>query len=249
MQHHLKLRLGLSFSSKWHAGSGEGNILTDRLIQKDARGILYIPASTLKGVIRESCEKVSRTLGFSEPSDPHNKDLNAPGRFSPLRESLSPVDRLFGNNYEEGGLFFRNAHLKKGKSCASFAQSRVHMYRKLGTAKKGHLFSTEYGIPEIGKESAEFETVIEGFHRHLLQEEGYEDYPPIAYNLLIAAIRMVGRLGGDKSTGAGFLKKNIEIQSIVYNDQEIPIKDIWDLSEIFLDATSYEELYHKMGES
>ena len=103
--HHITIDLKIAFDSKWHCGSGEGGLLTDRLISRDSRDRPYIPGSTLKGVVRESCEKLSRSLGFPDPCDPHKEDLVVnPGIFLPLSEARSPVDRVFGNKYEEGRL-------------------------------------------------------------------------------------------------------------------------------------------------
>lgn len=242
MLHRLKLKLSIRFSSKWHTGSGEGNILTDRLLQRDARGFPYIPGSTLKGVIRENCEKLSRTCGFPEPSDPHSTELGSPGVFRPLAEVPSPVDRLFGNKFEEGGLFFRNACLKKDENYETFFQTRVRMNRKLGTAKDAHLFSSEYGFSP-GKRDENimtFETAIDGFHQNLAIIE--DNDPPYAYCLLVAAICMTDRLGGDKSTGAGQLEKHITITSFQYNGKDInPDKYFEETAEFYLDASDYME--------
>ncbi len=238
MYHNLELTLNMEFDSIWHTGSGEGNILTDRLLQKDARGRPYFPASTLKGVIRESCEKLSRTLNFPKPSDPHSTDLNFPGAFAPLSHAPSPVDRLFGNKFEEGGIYFRNAYLiddQDRDDCATHIRSRVKMHRKLGTVKEKHLFTTEYALPMT------FESKLSARHRDLAALE--ETDPPFAYCLLIAAIKMVNRLGGDKSTGAGHLPQHISITQMIYND--IPFSAdtfLEEKGEFYLDASYYQEM-------
>ncbi|MDM8538278.1 RAMP superfamily CRISPR-associated protein [Desulfobacterales bacterium HSG17] len=235
MHHYLKLKLTIQFESRWHTGSGEGNILTDRLIQKDARGMPHIPGSTLKGVIRESCEKLSRTLGFPEPSNPHSTDIKFPGSFNALNKAPSPVDRLFGNKFEEGGIFFRSARLTENVHHHFFTQSRVRMNRKLGTGRDQHLFSSEYGLP------MSFETSIDAHHQALAILE--EDDPPYAYCLLIAAILMVDRLGGDKSTGAGQLPNNITIESMIYNNNAISIENyLKEKASFYLDSSDYQDV-------
>ncbi len=97
--HTLSLDLTIEFVSRWHTGAGEAGIMANRLVQRDARNWPYVPASTLKGVIRHHCEKLCRTLGFPEPCDPHLSDLTQAGRFVPLTADLSPVETLFGNNF------------------------------------------------------------------------------------------------------------------------------------------------------
>ncbi len=243
MHHHrLKLELSISFSSRWHFGSGEGSFLANRLLARDSRGRPFIPGSTLKGVIRESCEKLSRTLKFPHPADPHHTDPRF--AYKPLDEVLSPVDRLFGNKYEEGGLFFRNAFPVKGSVHAVFNQSRIQMHRQIGTAKSGHLFTSEYGMPVTAgpaRPCIEFRTDIDGYHRNLAWLE--EDDPPYAYCLLLAAIRLVSRIGGDKSTGSGYLTDNITAKSMVYNGRDIVVnKYLEETAPYYLDPGDYVEV-------
>lgn len=228
MHHMIKLDLSIRFQSKWHAGSGEGGLLTDRLIRRDARGWPYIPGSALRGVVRESCEKLSRTLDFPDPSDPHRTALSHPGAFAPLSKALPPVDAVFGNKYEGGGLFFRDARLalQPPYVCHKF-QTRICMYRKIGTAKEKHLFSSEYATP------MELKTTIDGYHRNLVFLE--EEDPPFAYCVLIAGILNVERLGGDKSTGSG--NANITVESINYNGRSIPVQTVLE----YLDSELYRE--------
>jgi len=231
----LTLKLNLCFQSKWHAGSGEGSILTDRLIQKDSRGRPYFPGSTLKGIIRENCEKLSRTLNFPEPPDPHNTSIDMQDAFCLPEAASSPVVRLFGNRYASGGLFFRNAYPVTSDGYAFYSQSRIRMNRKLGTARDGHLFTSEYGLP------VEFETTVDGHHHNLVVLE--DDDPPFEYCLLIAAIRMTDRLGGDKSTGCGILQNNIKIQSLIYNNKAIAVEQyLQDKASFYLNAEDYQEL-------
>jgi len=235
MHHKLELTLEIAFNSRWHMGSGEGNIITDRLIQRDACNMPCIPGSTLKGVIREACEKLSRTLGFPEPSDPHGIDLSFPGAFAPLSRAPSPVDRLFGNRFEEGGIFFRNARPMDDLHNSFFPQTRVRMNRKLGTARDRHLFSTEYGV------AMKFETTVSAHHTNLAVFEEVD--PPYAYCLLVAAIGLVGRLGGDKSTGAGRIPDNIVITQMIYNDQTMDVDTyLREKASFYLDGSDYQEM-------
>lgn len=226
MEHNIRLALSICFTSKWHSGSGEGNLLLDRLVRKDARNRPYIPGSTLKGVIRENCEKLSRTLKYPDPSDPHQTDLTIQDNFHPLHKLCSPVDRIFGNKYEGGCLFFRDARLREEPYYGFLkSQTRICKYRKLGTAKAQHLFSSEYAGP------IKFETAIDGYHDDLACFE--EAYPPYAYYILIAGIMMTDRIGGDKSTGSG----NVEISfdALEYNGESLSLEDMFQ----YLDSELY----------
>lgn len=226
MQHNIKIALDLHFISKWHAGSGESSLSIDRLIQRDARGWPFIPGSTLKGMVRENCEKLSRTLNFSEPADPHQIDLKIQDRFQRLDKLESPVDRIFGNKYQSGNLFFRDARLDTPPPPHYFVrnQSRTSVYRVLGTAREHHLFSSEYVAPMT------LSTLIEGYHRKMICFKGDTPYE---YCMLIAGIMSLERLGGDKSTGSG--KVRIQINSIEYNGISLDKESVFE----YLD----EELY------
>ncbi len=227
MRHHIKIDLKVRFTSKWHAGSGEAGPLVDRMIRKDVRGLPYIPGSTLKGIIRENCEKLCKALGFPPPSNPHERDLTIEDTFYPLSKLKSPVDRLFGNNYQGSDLFFRDARLED-KPPYHFLrqQSRIQRYRLLGTVKDRHLFTSEYAEP------MELAARIEGWHEDLRSFD--EGDPPVAYCLLVAAILKTDRIGGDKSTGAGNVE--ISIEKMAYNGEKLEGDKIFE----YLDADLYE---------
>ena len=226
MQHNIKIAIDLHFISKWHAGSGESSLSINRLIQRDARGWPFIPGSSLKGMVRENCEKLSRTLNFPEPADPHQTDLTIQDRFQPLDKLESPVDRIFGNKYQSGNLFFRDACLDtRPPHYFVRNQSRTSVYRVLGTAREHHLFSSEYVAPMT------LSTLIEGYHRKMTYLN--EGDTPYEYCLLIVGIMSLERLGGDKSTGSG--KVRIQINSIEYNGISLDKESVFE----YLD----EELY------
>ena len=226
MQHSIRIDLEISLASKWHTGSGEGGLLIDRLIRRDTRNRPFVPGSTLKGVVRESCEKLSRTLVFPEPGDPHQTDLTIQDTFYPLQKLGSPVDRIFGNRYQSGNLFFRDACLQ-GQPPYGYLrdQSRVSTYRMLGTAREHHLFSSEYAGP------MKLKTLIEGYHDNLVFFEKSD--PPFSYCLLIAGIMSLERLGGDKSTGCGRIQINFD--SIEYNGRPFEKELVFD----YLDSDLY----------
>lgn len=234
MQHHIHLDLELVLASRWHAGSGEGSLTTDRLVRRDPCGRPFIPASTMKGIIRHSCEKLARALGFPDSSDPHQSDLKENRSFVAFEQMRSPIDRLFGTKYETGGLFFRNAHMATDRKMTTTVRNRVARYRVLQTAKDKHLFSTEYAPPEV------FNTVIDGWHRGLVALG--EDYPPYAYCLLVAGILAVERVGADKSTGAGWLDGAIGIRSAMVNGSPLDLEDIFE----FLEPEDYTDIRQDM---
>lgn len=210
MAHRVRLVLHICFRSRWHAGSGEGNLMTDRLIRRDGLNRPFIPGSTLKGIVRQSCEKLCHARGFRNLPSPHHTNAI---------QSHSPVDCLFGTTYEPGQLFFRDARLRDNQDCLPLVWNRVARHRILGTAKNKQLFSTEYNIP------CTLTTTIDGWHENLLTLD--TNSPPYEYCLLIAGILAVDRIGAEKSTGAGWLTE-ITLDDALYNGAKIDLDTVFD---------------------
>lgn len=103
--------------------------------------------------------------------------------------------------------------------------SRNSIDRLFGTSKDAHLFSTEYIRNVSGKNEDYriYNAEINGWHDNLTEEE----IPP-EYCLLVLAILLCQRIGGDKSTGAGWIKDGIIIERIVYNGKVFLKEEIFD---------------------
>ncbi len=212
--HTIQLDLTINLTSRWHAGSGEGSMAVDRNIRRDSNNQPYIPGSTLKGIIRENCERLSRTLGLGEPSDPHNSNIRNSGAFGPLHLASHPVDALFGNKYEGADMYVRNARQVPGIQMGVTEMTRTAVSRARRTSLDGHLFSSEYVQP------CSYKTSINGYHRHLVAESAGI---PFAYAVLVAGILNIDRIGSDKSTGCGVVK--IDITKATYNGKNITIDE------------------------
>ncbi|HET6382576.1 MAG TPA: RAMP superfamily CRISPR-associated protein, partial [Armatimonadota bacterium] len=74
----VPLSLTLSMESDWHVGLGAGRRGdADRLIRRDQDGLPYVPARTLLGIWRDSCEVVARGLDDGAPDGPWSAWVNA----------------------------------------------------------------------------------------------------------------------------------------------------------------------------
>ncbi len=62
----IQISYALEFSAPFHCGTGVRRGLIDRSVTRDGGRYLYVPGSTIKGVVRELCEQLAR---FYEDSD------------------------------------------------------------------------------------------------------------------------------------------------------------------------------------
>ncbi len=222
--HSFTAEFMLIFEGRWHIGSGAGKGLIDsamrfKRVWRDGKAVLVptVPGSTLKGVLRQTCEQIAELFG-DEYLDPHNEVRAIENGFSPLSESRYIVDRLFGSRFEGECLFVEDGEWA-GEGNENLHQEfyEVTIYRNAinratKTAKQDHLFS--YNFVDRGI----FKCFVRAVHsqNHL---KVVEQCPiPVEYVLLLAGINYLNRIGSSKSTGLGEVRT--EIMSAEYNSQE-----------------------------
>ena len=205
----------LTFTAPFHMGTGIRAGLIDRTIMKNSDGLLYVPASTLKGVVREYCE---RLLRFYLPGaqarvfNPHdaNKVLLEFGK------APTPVSRIFGSQFHPGSLRFGDATMLKRdyKNIQSSVLTQVRIDRLWRTAVDDALYTSEYGIPSL-----QFEGSIKGsLDCTPVPASAFPDCggepgapgPTYSLLLLLAGLLMVEQIGGNKSAGKGQCTCEIE---------------------------------------
>ncbi len=226
----IHLEYNLKFATLFHCGTGIREGLVDRTVVRDSDGYLYIPGSTLKGVLRERCEQLARFYEKDEQAkqlvrSPHDAKaaLQALGNNKPTM-----VTRIFGSQNSPGRLFFDDARqiekhnqqydsqekvedgehsgldTYKGLQVAQYTQVRLE--RPTRTSVPGALFTSEFGNYDI-----EFKGIIQGWIECTPVEyissadstQQLNQTPTYSLLLLLAGLRLVDRLGGNKSTGRG----------------------------------------------
>jgi CRISPR/Cas system CMR subunit Cmr4 (Cas7 group RAMP superfamily) len=173
----IELHYNLTFKTPFHCGTGLRIGLIDRTVIRDSQKYLYVPGSTLKGVLREHCEQLAR---FYEPDEamkqliasPHDEEMALRG----LGENLTIVTRLFGSHNHAGRLYFDDAHQSKewleeynslstlddendlseeNSAKGKYKNLQVDLYtqvrldRLTRTAVDGALYTSEFGIREL----------------------------------------------------------------------------------------------------
>jgi CRISPR/Cas system CMR subunit Cmr4 (Cas7 group RAMP superfamily) len=217
----IQICYALEFSAPFHCGTGVRTGLIDRSVTRDGGGYLYVPGSTIKGVVRELCEQLAR---FYEDSDdkmrkriasPHDKAI----ALKDLGAKPTLVTRVFGSQICPGRLFFNNAQQKKEdkerydiddepkryQSLQTDLYTQVRLNRPTRTAVRGALYTSEFGVRKMVFQGS----IIGSLECIPISTEidetfsGKYDEPTYSLLLLLAALYMIERLGGNKSTGKG----------------------------------------------
>lgn len=224
----IRLTYTLSFEAAFHCGSGLPRLLLDRAVRRDAEGYLFVPGSTIKGVLRDRCEQLARLFGLAARS-PHDER-------AALEEYRAPdlLSRLFGSRLYPGGLCFDDAVMgrddkrffagpkfdKQFQSLQTSDRTQVSLSRQTGTAKPGLLFSSETGVKDL-----HFEGEIVGHVEDLPLDDKDPESPTYGEILLLAGLLSLDRLSGNKSTGQG--RCRIEGVCLTINNQWSPAVPLW----------------------
>ena len=244
---HIQIDYCLHFTSAFRFGTGLRQGLIHRVVARDADNYLYMPGSTLKGVLRERCEQLADLFEL-EVIDPHAEDL------AEVHSNLAIVNRIFGSRFHASQLYFDDAPLieqqmkwfepqegnkeyKDGKrpeyrSWQTEKRTQVSISRLTRTAEAGRLYNSEYGVKGL-----KFQGSIYG----LLSGFRLEEKEPGTYSLLLLLAGLYSldfdRLGGNKSTGAG--KMRLEISQVTIDGKALDTLD----TEALLNKLEELELY------
>lgn len=247
----VQIEFELKFTTLFHCGTGIREGLVDRTVVRDSEGYLYIPGSTFKGVLRERCEQLARLYELVGQAaqlvhSPHDKEaaLQGLGNNKPTM-----VTRIFGSQNVPGQLFFddarqsdkdiqqydsqekdengENSGLGKYKSLQVDLYTQVRLDRPTRTAVPGALFTSEFGTNDV-----EFKGMIQGwiectaidFKLPADKTQHSNQTPTYSLLLLLAGLRVVDRLGGNKSSGKG--QCQCEITTVKLNG-EVCAKNTW----------------------
>jgi CRISPR/Cas system CMR subunit Cmr4 (Cas7 group RAMP superfamily) len=227
---HIQIDYDLKFEAPFHCGTGTRIGLIDRTVVRDREGHLYIPGSTIKGVLREHCEQLARLYVDVDENmtkliaSPHDRDMALHG----FGSTTTMITRIFGSPTQPGYLFFDDARQPdedkkqydsegrseddKGryKNLQVDIYTQVRIDRPTRTAVQGALYTSEFGTRDISFKGR----VIGGLACMAIDPEEddlfrAEDSPTYSLLLLVAGLRMIERLGGNKSVGKGQCTCNI----------------------------------------
>jgi len=180
------LNLEITMHSDWHIGtgsSGEGNI--DRRIARDENGFPFIPAKSLTGILRDSCEEVLSYLGLDADPEMDNWATYIFGRAnvsSNLRIRAAKMDKA-SRDYL---LSFDVAERSVLSKALATIKPGVAIDPLSGRAKDDNLSFLEVARPMVLTASVE-----------LL------DSTPEVLSLFVSACRLVEYIGAKRRRGLG----------------------------------------------
>lgn len=211
----INLEYTVHMFSRFHSGTGYSFGLVDRMARKDHFGFLLIPGSTVKGLVRQNCERIL-TLCELEPGQPQD-EISEIMHFNRPRIN----DMIFGSKFHPGMLYFNNAELSEDDkeifdgpvaggtephlSLQTETLTQTSMSRRLGVVKQRSLFNTEYGINKLSFKGRIF-GMLQGIS---ISESGIESRGTDSLLLTLAGLLMIENLGSDRTRGAGNCKVNI----------------------------------------
>lgn len=221
----IDIKYELKFESPFHCGTGLAEGLIDRTVMRDQKEYLYIPGSTIKGVLRETCERIAKIYGLTV-RDVHNEAAAAKS----FTEQPDITEVIFGSRFREGALFFDPAVMadkskrffnssdkkrKNEKPKYLFMQTehrtQTAISRRTGIVKKQALYTSEFGISSLY-----FEGKIHGHLKGMANE--VSDLPgPFSLFLLVAGLAATERIGANRSVGMG--RCRFEITDFQVDDQ------------------------------
>jgi CRISPR/Cas system CSM-associated protein Csm3 (group 7 of RAMP superfamily) len=239
----INIPLTIHVNGPLHIGTGYGQGLLNRTIVKTRHGHVYIPGSSIRGVLRDKCEQLARSLGLKACSSPRPQDMCSD------QNSLCIVCRLFGSPGGDSRLIVDDAHLRDdlrealslragpAARAVPFGQTtrrtQVQLSRLRGLAREARLFSSEFGA-----EGLVFQTSIGGTLELNPVEPDQEDSIEGQYVeliLLLSAIKMVTHLGGGRRRGAGAcrlaLPDKIEARRHGGQSREVEVQRLLNMAE------------------
>ncbi|MBI4377984.1 MAG: hypothetical protein HY578_02685 [Nitrospinae bacterium] len=194
----------IRFNSDFHIGSGIGKVgYIDSLFVKDSQGNPVITGQTLKGMLRDSCQRIAKSFNIKCNNN---------------RECICPVCEIFGRESRHGKYLFNPAYLKTETKDKEYpVRKRTSIDRDIGTAKEKALFSTE-----VAPQNLEFEFTIKPKPSKKPEE--------LEMILLIAGILWTREIGGNRRRGLGHCRMTIDEPRIDKNALKSELLKLKELS-------------------
>jgi CRISPR/Cas system CSM-associated protein Csm3 (group 7 of RAMP superfamily) len=225
-------RLTIRTEGPLHLGTGFSRGLVDRTIVRGGDGLAFLPASSLKGKVRDACRSLIRL--YDELGDCPIPLPASTGSGNHPPDCL--LCRLFGAPGRSAGLRWHNARLtpawqdilrvqgessERGVFGQTVERTQVQLGRARGIAAEARLFTSELVAPGLCFEA---EPAITGYCP--LTPMNVVDDEDVYYELvfLLAGIRLVHALGGGNTRGAGRCHLDLTEAILRVDGRKVPIE-------------------------
>ena len=197
----MQFTITVKMLSDWHIGLGQSKGDIDSLVQRDADKLPYVPAKTLTGILRDSCELVARGLD-------DNQDDGVWSQWVEFLFGSQPAlaESVVEKSPQPAILSIRSAHLPDELKNALTAKKQLS--EAIAFIKPGISIDSQSGCAKT--DFLRFEEMIRV--GAILQATNCQiNFPPdltdieknIASSLLLAGAKMTERIGGKRRRGAG----------------------------------------------
>lgn len=194
--------LEIKFDSDWRIGSGTGRLGdVDHLVRRDADQCPFLPAKTLTGILRDSCERVAQAMDEGNSDGPWQQWLVFLFGSQPNTQTTPPSEQP------------RPAHLKLSSAhfdeqLRNVLRHRPHLLKTITFVKPGIKISAASGA--IEDQCFRLEEMARGGSIRLKTtynisglDAATPDQWQAAHALLVAGAALVERIGGKRRRGAG----------------------------------------------
>jgi len=208
------MKVSLKFKTGFSVRSGYGlSGVVDGVIMRDRRRLPFIPGTTIKGILRQSCEDLAIIKKYSvyENEVSEIKELLDANKDPASLENWSEISRIFGSPFCPPLFQIQSTYLCSDdpeelsamERMSTWVESHNAICPDTGTALKDHLFTNEIAARTdslAGVQAYRFEFDI------LPKAKGI---PEKLTSLLICGIRFADRMGANKSRGKGVLEMSL----------------------------------------
>lgn len=202
----LDLRWRFRWATAFHSTGNQTALGIDKLLVRDARGTPILPATSIKGILRDAAEAVLRSLGQKACISPN------PAEMCEDPAALCAVCQIFGNPRFPSPLRFFDA---RPHAVASFSismnphlRSHVAISRRRRAALEARLFTIE----TLWVQGLQWEARVTGYFADRSAAEK-------AAGLLVLSARAVSAIGGHRTRGLGWLE-DMEFEILLGTERE-----------------------------
>lgn len=197
----VRISLTITFTTPPSVGAaGASGTVADKVVTRNARDELVIPASQVKGKLRHACEQLLRSYGVPVCSAPR------PERMCPQAEGVKApcvLCEIFGSPFYRSRLRFHDLVSQEENLPRETLRTMVSLNRSRRAAEAKRLFLIETA-PHIDGLKFTNDEAVTGHVGGPGSNEEYSDEGVRHVHLLLAGMRLLFAWGGGASRGLGW---------------------------------------------